>query len=73
MHRQATRLVDDQQRGILIKDACGERLHQPDPGLGAARSATRTGGTRTWSPACRRWSGLARPLLTRTSPLRTMR
>ena len=42
-------------------------------GAAAARSATRTGGTRTSSPACTRVSAAARPLLTRTSPERMTR
>ena len=37
------------------------------------RSLTRTGGTRTTSPAATRVSAAARPLFTRTSPLRMMR
>ena len=48
-----------------------------DPGLLAAQhpisKATRTGGSRTLSPAFRRWSGLTRPPFTRTSPVRHMR
>ena len=36
-------------------------------------SETRTGGTRTTSPFCNLYSGLIRPLFTRTSPLRRMR
>ena len=42
-------------------------------GTGSSRSGTRTGGTRTMSPACSLYSGLIRPLFTRTSPLRKMR
>ncbi len=33
-----------------------------------SRSATLTGGTRTWSPSTNLYSGFIRPLLTRTSP-----
>ena len=40
---------------------------------GSIFSETRTGGTRTTSPFCNLYSGLIRPLFTRTSPLRRMR
>ena len=41
--------------------------------LSAACCERRTGGKRTMSPACTRVAASARPLLTRTSPLRMMR
>jgi hypothetical protein len=41
--------------------------------LSAAACDSRTGGTRTTSPAATRVSAAARPLFTRTSPLRMMR
>ena len=78
VHGDAGGLVEHQQVGVLVHDRVVEQLLQRRarrarrPAASPA-SGRRTGGTRMRSPAARRWSGLARLLFTRTSPLRSRR
>ena len=74
VHREPGRLVERDQRVVLVQDRRSWRASRGSAvGRRAAGAAVRIGGIRSSSPAASRASGPTRARLTRTSPLRRIR
>ena len=73
MHGHAGRLVDRHQVLVLEQQRELARRRRRCAASPPTRAEIRTGGSRTTSPAATRVSAAARPLFTRTSPVRMIR